>query len=269
MRRFFCLVFAITVVTPVHAKKPVIEPGAAYVLIDVGDLEDSMMKGVDVPGVITLGRYDPDKQDIKGGDLSPETALPEKASPRLLISKRPVVKAKAMRQYLVRIEPDTWVIEGANGTAFSLGSMMFQIAPGQILDLGVFKPVTDWAEGEKPKSMASGMLGAMLFGSFQQKNQRPNRLDWHARTSDDLPLPAELDGISVIDAVYSPDAKFGNYLGGLVNRIGGRAARFKALRQQMEADSEDEDVAAASDNREGIGGLPADGSIAASEAVSP
>jgi len=49
---------------PANAKEPGLDPKMAYVLVDIGDLEDSVMKGADLPGAVTLGRYDPVKQDI-------------------------------------------------------------------------------------------------------------------------------------------------------------------------------------------------------------
>jgi hypothetical protein len=40
-----------------------------------------------------------------------------------------------------------------------------------------------------------------------------------------MPLPVSLTGRTLTPAEFSQGAKFGNYLGGLVNRIGGRASR--------------------------------------------
>jgi len=226
-----CVCFALIFGTSATAKEKM-DSRAAYIIVDIGDWEDGLMQGVDMPGAITIARYDAEKQDIRGGDLSPGTALPKKVSPRLTINRNPVVKTKGMRQYLIKVEPDVWVIEAANGTAFSLGSKMFEIKPGEVVDLGVFKPKTDWLQGEKPKAMASGMLGAVFFGSFRPKTPRPNWVEWHKRTAQDLPLPPEFKGGEVREATYVDGVTFGNSLGGLVNRLGGRAARLKALRQE-------------------------------------
>lgn len=203
----------------------VLDPNAAYVLVEIQYLENALLKGTKMPGTLTIARYDPVNSDVRGGDLSPSTALPEKVSPRIVFQAKPIAKTKTSRQYLVKIEPDTWVVEGASGTAFSLGSMMFTINPGEIVDLGIVKPVVDWVEGEGPKSMMGGMMGAMFFGSMKPKEVRPVRIEWHARTASDISPPAALEGRQIIPAAFVPGATFGNYLGGLVNRFGGRATR--------------------------------------------
>lgn len=202
-----------------------LDPDAAYVLVEIQYLENALLKGTKVPGTLTIARYDPVNADVRGGDLSPKTALPGKISPRVVFLDKPIAKTKTGRQYLVKVEPDTWVVEGASGSAFSLGSMMFKVAPGEIVDLGVVKPVVDWVEGEGPKSMMGGMMGAMFFGSLKPKEVRPVRIDWHLRAASDMPVPPVLAGRQIIPAVFVPGATFGNYLGGLINRFGGRATR--------------------------------------------
>ncbi len=202
-----------------------IEPGAAYVVVEMLNLDDAMLKGTKVPGALVLARYDPVKGDVRGGTLSPDTKLAKDEPVRVTLQGKPMAKSKTGRLFVVKLEPDTWVVEGANGTAFSLGSVAFTLAPGEILDLGVFKPSVDWVEGEGPKSMVGGLMGAALFGSVGPKEQRPIRIEWRVRGSGDLPLPPELAGHAVTPAALESDRKFGNYLGGLVNRFGGRAAR--------------------------------------------
>jgi hypothetical protein len=221
---------AMIAMAPTHAraaKSPALDPSSAYILVEVATLDDAMLKGTKMPGMLTLARYDAAKGDVRGGDLSPETALPKGQSPRVTINAKPIAKSKASRLYLVKLEPDTWVIEGANGTAFSLGSARFSIEPGQVIDLGVIKPVVEWLEGEGPKSMAGGMMGAMLFGSVKPKEIRPIRLDWRPRASSDFPIPASLSGRTISVGQFTYGAKFGNYLGGMINRIDGRAGRDK------------------------------------------
>lgn len=231
MKRFAAVILALMVATPIHAKNE-IDPSAAYVLVDIGDLEDSMFRGVDIPGTITIARYSREDKDIRGGDLSPRTVLPGKASPHLSIYKNPVVKMKGMRQYLVKVDPDIWVIESIGGTSMSLGSMSFEVKAGQVVDLGFIKPRTDWAPGEEAPSPASALLGGILVGRTGSKNARPVYGEWHARTSNELPVPDTLQKLNVVAADYEDGATFGNYLGGLVNRFGGRAARLKALQRE-------------------------------------
>jgi hypothetical protein len=217
----------IALATPALAGTKALDPRSAYVVIDIGDLEDSIMKGADLPGAVTIGRYDSVRKDIRGGELSPDTALPDKQSSHVVIDHKPVAKAKSVRQYVIEVQPDSWVIEGANGTAFSLGSVQFEVKPGEVVDLGVAKPSVDWAPGEGVQGKT--LLKAMFFGPVKPKNDRPIWLNLHTRTATDLPLPPELAGRSVTPVAYVSGAKFGNYLGGLVNRIGGRAQRAREL----------------------------------------
>ena len=211
---FMCLWLAIV---PARAKEAPIDPTQSYAVIEIRKLESPMVKGANMPGSVTLTRYDRAKGDIRpaiGADVI-----------RIVVEKKPLAKTKEGRLYLVRLVPDDWVVEGSNGTAFSLGSMMFSVAPGEVVDLGVFTPSVDWLEGEGPKGIGSAILGAALFGSMRPKDERPVRIDWHARTSADMPLPGSLTGRTVVPARFDPDHKFGNHLGGLVNRFGGRASR--------------------------------------------
>ena len=211
---FTCLWLAIV---PASAKEVVIESGGSYAVLEIRKLRSPMMKGADMPGAITLARYDREKGDVRPASKTD--------SVRLTIQAKPLAKTKEGKLYLVRLMPDDWVVEGANGTAFSLGSMMFSVAPGEVVDLGVFTPAVDWVEGEGPKGIGSAIFGAALFGSMRPKNERPVRIDWHARTAADMALPAALAGRTVVPVRFDPDHKFGNHLGGLVNRFGGRASR--------------------------------------------
>ncbi len=210
------------------AKPASLDANSAYVLVEIGTLDDAILKGTKMPGTLTLARYDPAKGDVRGGTLSPDTSLPKGEVLRVVVMGKPIAKTKTSRQYLIKLVPDTWIIEGASGTAFSLGSAQFSMAPGQVIDLGVVKPMVEWLDGEGPKSMMGGMMGAALFGSMKPKELRPVRLDWRPRTGTDLPVPAVLAGRTVSTGPFTYGAKFGNYLGGLVNRIDGRAGRDKA-----------------------------------------
>jgi hypothetical protein len=224
--RTLALPFAIALAGPAAAAPTAaIDPKAAYVLIEIGQLENALLKGTKQPGTLTIARYDPMKGDVRGGQLSPDSSLGQKVSPRILIASKPLAKSKTSRQYLLKVEPDTWVIEGASGTAFSLASNSFRIEPGQIVDLGVVKPVVEYLEGEGPKGMMGGIMGAALFGSMKPKESRPVRIDWKPRGAADLPIPLSLNGRDVTPVQFTYGAKFGNYLGGLVNRIDGRAGR--------------------------------------------
>lgn len=230
MRLVLALWLAIAMPLVAAAKdKIAIDPAAAYVLVEIANLDNAILKGTTAPGAITIARYDPVGGDVRGGDRSPGTLLGAKDMLRVVINSKPIAKSKESRLYLVQLPADTWVIEGSGTTAFSLGSRTFIAAPGQIVDLGWFDPSVDWLEGEGPKSMAGGLMGAAFFGSVNPKDLRPIKLDWRPRAAGDLPLPAALAGKPLVSADFAEGAKFGNYLGGLVNRIGGRATRVAAV----------------------------------------
>jgi hypothetical protein len=59
-----------------------------------------------------------------------------------------------------------------------------------------------------------------------------------------LPLPPALVGKPLVAADFAEGAKFGNYLGGLVNRIGGRATRGQAVAAAAPAVADVTDVPA-------------------------
>jgi hypothetical protein len=118
------------------------------------------------------------------------------------------------------------VIEGSGGTAFSLGSKAFTVERGAVVDLGVLAPQPDWRDGDGPgKALKNMMASALLFGALAKKSDpTPWMVRSRARSSSDMAVPAPLAG-SIKAVAYVGGAKFGNYLGGLVNRIDGRAAR--------------------------------------------
>ncbi len=230
MRAFLAALTLAALPAVVAAKDRELDPRAAYVVIDIEDMENALLKGDEHPGDVTLGRYDAQGRDIRGGDLSPGTALPDRQSPHLTINRRAVARQEGVRQYVIELAPDTWVIEGSGGTAFSLGSVSFEIRPGEVIDLGVVRPRVDYAEDEEAMSVGDLALKALIpFGSMRPKNIRPVWLEWRARTAGDLPLPALVEGRGTAQATFAAGATFGNYLGGLVNRMGGRAEREREL----------------------------------------
>lgn len=207
------------------------DPSMAYVLIEIRSIE--VLAGASVPGTIILTRYDPERQDIRGGNRSLETALAKKDRLRVEFSNlvvKPLVKEKSRRLYFMPMVPDYWVIEGTRGTAFSLGSFMFRLEPGKIYDLGVFSPQVDARPGQKATmSVGDLMAKSMMFGMFSKKREAdPDMIKWHARGDGDMPVPAALEGKELQPITYVPGARFGNYLGGMINRIGGRAERVSS-----------------------------------------
>jgi hypothetical protein len=198
-----------------------LDPAKAYVLVEIRNHDASAL-----PGSVVLARYDPVGEDVRGGARAPGSALPRGENVRIAIASRPLERTRESRLYLVALEPDTWVIEGAAGTAFSLGSRSFAIAAGEVVDLGVLSPATDWPEGESAPRLTVGRVAALAFlGPFARTpEQRPAMLDMRERGAADFAVPAQLRA-AIVPVRLQPGARFGNYLGGLVNRIEGRRGR--------------------------------------------
>ena len=252
MRLVFWLICVLGLSVPAEAAEVLkqvpasLDSRKAYILVEISAAQ---APGGKVPASLTLARYDRDGGDVRGGLRSPGSALPKGETIRIVIASRPLVKTKHSRLYLVALEPDTWVIEGAGTTAFSLGSYSFVAGPGAVLDLGVVSPNPDWREGDNAgKEMRRIMTGAILFGALGGKGEpTPWKADHRVRLDSDVPIPAPLK-TRVTDVSFEKGAKFGNYLGGLVNRIEGRAGREAAL-----ASVDDSEAAAPAESGDATG----------------
>lgn len=198
-----------------------LDPAKAYVLVEIRNHD-----GLARRGSIVLARYDMVGHDVRGGTRAPGSAVARGEDVRIAIASRPLERTSESRLYLVELEPDVWVIEGAGGTAFSLESRTFEIAAGQVLDLGVLSPQTDWPEGEGPQRLTVGRVATLaLLGPFaRQPDPRPAMLEMRERGAGDFAVPEPLRPV-IAPARFSRGASFGNYLGGLVNRIDGRRGR--------------------------------------------
>jgi hypothetical protein len=211
-----------------------LDPAKAYVFVEY-KLEKNPLGNV--PGSrkympfsqkLVLARYDPVLDDLRGKGKAKANPAPPTPQPRKPYRFGELVKGETSRLFLLELEPDTWVVQGWGNTSFSLGSYEFTLEPGSINDLGVVEAESDWAEGDRPPTMGS-VLGAALAGPFAKRPPvAPARLSFRPRTAADIALPASLPAGSVRQVMFTPNATFGNYLGGLVNRIEGVNARLKA-----------------------------------------
>jgi hypothetical protein len=210
--------FAATILKKVPAE---LAADRAYLLVELRENKFPASEGV-----IVLARYDPAGGDVRGGLRSPGSAPPEGETVRIVVNRNSLAKTGKTKLYLVELEPDTWVIEGTSSTAFSLGSKSFVLEPGTITDLGVIAPHPDWREGDSANKQMGKLVKSALLGPFGGK-PRPQAwmAEWRERGPDDLPVPAELAGRIRPVRFAAEDVRFGNYLGGLVNRFGGRAER--------------------------------------------
>lgn len=235
--------FALGLETPAVASRTydklpaTLDPAKAYVVVEIGKLDDALLDGT-----LVFGRYDAEKQDVAAPTPPPGGKVPRKGwvlDNRVSLVKQPLAKAREHRLFLAELDPGLWVVEGANDTAFSLGSSTMQLSAGQVVDLGVASVYSDFPEGEKRDVLTAGrmMKGALMGGIFGSvmPAPMPKAVDFHARGSGDMPLPALLQSARPVE--WAGEVRFGNNLGGLVNRMGGRKARIRAQIQAAKAEA--------------------------------
>lgn len=200
-----------------------LDPAKAYLLVEIGPVA-----GMKVGGQLTLARYDRTNADVRGLGRASGAPLPAKAIVREFTGTA-LAKDGARRLYLLELEPDFWIVEGANGTAFSLGSSGAAFAAGTVTDLAVAVVANDYGDGEGPYKLTAGKLAKAallgpLFGGGIAPKPVPTAVTFRARGPNDLALPPAL-ATRTVAVSWSGPFKFGNHLGGLINRMGGRAAR--------------------------------------------
>lgn len=186
------------------------------------------MDGAMLPGTLTLARYDPSKNDIAAPTPPPGGKIPKgewEVDNRVFLIKA-ALKDKRRRLFYVEMQPGLWVIEGANGTAFALGSNTFELPPGSVTDLGVADIYTDFPAGEKREVMNNGLLlkYALTGGLFTSlKPTVPSAVNFRPRVGTDLMLPPIFANARLV--TWIGQVEFGNYLGGMINRLGGIKSR--------------------------------------------
>jgi hypothetical protein len=226
--------FALTLVTAgpaaaetLKAVPATLNPNKAYVLVEYRLQRNTFAAGL--PGSpkwnplragLILARYDPERGDVRGLGLAADRPLPARQRATEFFRNREIVKADGARLMLLELEPDTWVIQGWGGTSFSLGSYSFRLEPGTVTDLGVVTGEDDWAEGDHAQTSGQLIKSAFLGPFAKRAPIAPARVTFRPRGSGDIPLPAAL-APSTVAVSFSKDARFGNHLGGLVNRIEG------------------------------------------------
>lgn len=211
-----------------------LDPAKAYVLIEYKLQANPMAnfpgsrKTVPLTTGLILARYDPAAGDIRGMGRAAANPLPAKKSPTEPFRSRVLAKTDDARLLMLELDPGTWVIQGWGDTSFSLGSYMFELEPGVVTDLGVVSGEPDWAEGDRAMNGGDVMKMALLGPFAKRPAIAPMRASFRPRSAGDMPVPAQLPAAQVRPVALVPGAKFGNYLGGLVNRIEGVNARLKA-----------------------------------------
>jgi hypothetical protein len=215
---------------PLKKVPAALNPAKAYILVEYklqanpfGNWPGSR-KTMPLQAGLTFARWDAAAGDIRGmGKAKPAPAGQQAAEG---FRNKPLAKGEGTRLFLLEVEPDIWVIQAFGNTSFSLGSYTFELAPGTVTDLGVVTAEGDWAEDQEAPEGAE-VLASMMAGPFGKKpDMAPIRLTFRPRGAGDLPVPAGIGAVRPVS--FSEGAKFGNYSGGLVNRIDGVNARLKA-----------------------------------------
>ena len=206
-----------TVLTKAPAQ---LDPGKAYVLVELGKLDDAL-----IDASLILSRYDPETRDVA---QVPDPSAKNAVVDRVVLGK-PLIKTGKRRLYALELQPGTWIVEGANDTAFSLGAPTLKLAPGSVTDLGYANVYSDFADGAKRDVQTTGRLlrSAFLGGGLFTKAKpepTPKAVDFHPRGATDVALPAVF-ATPARPPVWEGNVRFPNNLGGLVNRMGGRKAR--------------------------------------------
>lgn len=208
-----------------------LDPAKAYIVVESGKLDNGLLFGS-----LVLARYDAARGDIAEATPRPKGHKGDWVIDNRVYLQKPLLKDKQRNLYLAELDPGLWVIEGANDTAFSLGSSTLRLEAGTVTDLGVATVYSDCPEGDKCETLTMGRLlkgGLMggLFGSIKPPPM-PKAVDFRARGTADLQLPALL-AAAAHPVSWSGEVRFGNYLGGLINRMGGRKARPGAVPPQV------------------------------------
>jgi hypothetical protein len=204
-----------------------LNPAKAYILVEY-KLQKNPYGGfpgsrrtIPLQAGLIFARYDPKLGDVRGKGKAATSPVPAGQFAAESFRNKPVAKSEDSRLFLLELEPDIWVVQGFGDTSFSLGSYSFALTPGAIVDLGVVSAERDWAEGQKPPGVGS-IIGAAFAGPFAKSPDiAPLRAAFRPRTSGDIAVPAELPADRVHPVFFTPGATFGNYLGGLVNRVEG------------------------------------------------
>jgi hypothetical protein len=210
-----------------------LNPAKAYILIEYRLMANPM---ADFPGSrktmplttgLSFARYDPVLGDIRGLGKASTNPLPAKTPVTEFFRNREIVRGDGARLLLLEIDPDIWVIQAWGTTSFSLGSYSFKAEPGTVTDLGVVEGASDWPEGEHGMNGGDLMKMALLGPFAKRPPVAPMRASIRPRTAADMPVPAALASAQVKPVEFTKGVTFGNYLGGLVNRIEGVNASAK------------------------------------------
>ena len=227
--------------TPVAASaktdwsKTKLDPTLAYVLVQLEPVEFKMMGNNNIATGLILSAFDAEKGMIRLIEKNGKIVGVE----RVALGNSAIAKDGKRKQYFSAITPGVWVIEGAGGgggtlgaamTSFSLGSYRFEARAGQVIDLGVIAPSREESDNPDTKMSGGKLAGMMMGGMFGggRVEPLPLKLAFRPRGSGDLALPAWLSAAAITHPGFTYGVTFPNLLGGLVNRVDGKAGRSRA-----------------------------------------
>jgi len=214
----------------------------SYILVDIVKLTETEVKGLGADGYLTIARYDVSSNDLSVSAHKWKAGKQAAIHDRAIAVRSPIQKLNSTRQFLLEVEPGTWVIESANGTVFTKGSWSFEVSEGTVVDLGVFKPVIGWQKGDKRQSLLEAVVTYALTPKYQTSphstpNSRPIHLEWHKRAEADMPYPPNVKDAKIVEASFTR-SKFTNYL----PRALGGVDKFKPVSGGSEMDHAEEAV---------------------------
>ncbi len=235
-------------------------PGKSYVVFQLDPITDEASGKPVQRAHAVLARYDAEAGDIRGRGKAAGKSVPADQVVRVQAFKKKLIKQGKRLLYLIEVEPDIWTIESAGigmsgaladmTTSFSLGSYTFEVGEGQVVDLGVLVPVRPKSDNPDTKLTTGKVLKGLFLLGGMKIEQVPLTMEIRERRADDIPLPAWLASqeLSKVELTYGN--RFGNYAGGLINRIDGVKGRARPAEANAKANAKAEveaEVAASSD----------------------
>lgn len=122
--------------------------------------------------------------------------------------------------YLVPVNPGRWVVGGAGNTTLSLGSYGFDVAPGEITYVGTVLTGREDGKSKIPEIQSAKLSQDLVeFGTLMNIVMSEAVLVKPAGEGETL--PAAITAHKVTRATLTPDVRFNNFLGSLVNRAYG------------------------------------------------
>ncbi|WP_108810151.1 hypothetical protein [Sphingorhabdus sp. Alg231-15] len=153
--------------------------------------------------------------------------------PQFVFNKDKSDKENPVFRYMIEVEPGNYLYHGpvftvpgtaASGVCFCLGSVQFQVKPGEITDLGNFLT--------NAPALDNG--GTSLVGTMFLQNRSPDskQLRW-LKNPVAYGVPESLSSYEAVKADFSPSGKMNNVYRAMVSRMGPVDGLFRYDRDKM------------------------------------